>query len=433
MPRVSVLIPSYNHEQFLGEAIASVLGQTLADLELVIVDDGSRDGSRGVIESFGDARIVRHFQPNRGAHAALNQALELAAQESELVAILNSDDAYEPMWLERAAATLAEQPQAGFCSALLHIFGDGLPEQETWHRDWYQRALTSYRASGDFEASLLRANFVITTSNVVFRRRLVPPGGFRALRYVHDVDFLLRLAEQGSFALVEEELVRYRLHAANTIGESMRDDRRIVFEFGWILADLLERACVDEATAAELQDWVLRLALSLPQPAVAAVAVALFAPRAALRARGLGAELAPLESLLEHPPQFVATLIAAELDPSRTAQRALELAHAGLNRAYEDLNRAYEDQRRAREVEQEAYNSALQKMGDDNRLLEQAVRELQREYKRVRESRTYRLGQALTQTRGLRSALNLPLRVARIAREKGAAGTGHEPDGSQAR
>ena len=419
MPRISVLIPSYNHERFLGEAIASVLAQTHADLELVIVDDGSRDGSRAVIESFDDARIVRHFQENRGAHAALNKALELSSPESELVSILNSDDVYEPRWLERAAATLAEKPQAGFCSALLHIFGDGLPEQEAWHRDWYHRALSDYRISEDFEASVLRANFVITTSNLVFRRKLVPPGGFRALRYVHDVDFLLRLAEHSSFALVDEELIHYRLHAANTIGESMRDDRKIVFEFGWILADLLDRSCSDEATAAEFQAWVLRLALSLPQPAVAVVAVALFAPRAALRARGLGAELQPLERVLEGPSELVEKLTTSELDPRRSALTAHELA--------------YEELRRARELEHKAYNAALETMDRDNRLLEQAVHELQRENKRVRDSRTYRLGQALTQTRGVWSALNLPLRVARIARDKGVAVAGHEPDGSQAR
>jgi hypothetical protein len=419
MPRISVLIPSFNHERFLGEAIASVLAQTHADLELVIVDDGSHDGSRGVIEGFGDARIVSHFQKNRGAHAALNQALALASPESELIAILNSDDAFEPRWLERAAATLAEQPQAGFCSALLHIFGEGLPEQEAWHRDWYQRALMGYRLSGDFEASLLHANFVITTSNVVFRRALAPAGGFRALRYVHDVDFLLRLAEKSSFALVDEELVRYRLHAANTIGESIRDDRKIVFEFGWILADMLDRSCGDEATAAELQAWVLRLALALPQPAVAAVAVALFAPRAALRARGLGAELPPLESVLEGRQELVEKLIHAELDPRRNALSAQELA--------------YEELRRARELEHKAYNAALQTMDRDNRLLEEAVHFQQRENQRVLASRTYRLGQALTHTRGLWSALNLPLRMARIALDKPVAVAGHEADGSQAR
>jgi len=413
MPRVSVLIPSYNHERFIGEAIASVLAQTLGDLELVIVDDGSRDGSRGVIESFTDARIVRHFQENRGAHAALNKALELASPHSELVSILNSDDVYEPRWLEVAAATLAQRPRAGFCSALLDIFGAGLEQKQAWHRDWYQRALEIYRRSGDFETSLLRANFVITTSNLVFRRSLGhATGGFRALRYVHDLDFLLRLAERAEFALVEEQLVRYRLHAENTIGESQRDDRRIVFEFGWILADRLDRACTDARSAAQLEQWALSLSLSLPQPAVAAVALALFAPRAAQRVRGADADLSPLEELLEASHEVSERLIAAELDPRRLAVEQLQ---------------------RERDLEHKAFDSALQTMDRDNRLLEQAVRELERENKRVRESRTYRLGQALTQTRGLWSALNLPLRMARIAREKGVAVAAREPDGTQPR
>jgi hypothetical protein len=84
MPRVSVLIPSFNHEAFVGEAIESVLGQTLSDLELVIVDDGSSDGSRAVIERYTDARIVRQFQENCGrarGHQPCARAL-LAAERA---------------------------------------------------------------------------------------------------------------------------------------------------------------------------------------------------------------------------------------------------------------------------------------------------------------------------------------------------------------
>src|SRR5262245_3452772 len=127
MARVSVLLPSYNHEAFIGEAVASVLEQTLSDLELIIVDDGSTDGSWAAIERFDDARIVRHRQENRGAHAALNKASELASRESELVAILNSDDVWDPRWLEAASSALGLRSRAGFACALLRMTG---PEQD---------------------------------------------------------------------------------------------------------------------------------------------------------------------------------------------------------------------------------------------------------------------------------------------------------------
>jgi glycosyltransferase involved in cell wall biosynthesis len=419
MPRVSVLIPSFNHERFIGAAIESVLAQTLGDLELVIVDDGSSDGSRACIERYTDKRIVRHFQENQGAHAALNQALALASPESELVAILNSDDIYDPRWLEVAARTLEERG-AGFCSALLKLFGDAAEYQIEWQRNWYDEALDHYRRCGDLEASLLRANFITTTSNVVFRRSLLQPagGGFRCLRYVHDLDFFLRLAAHTTFALVEEELVHYRLHAANTIGESKRDDRRIVFEFGWILADVLERLVAGGADPHEVQQRALSLVQSLPQPAVAGVALTLLAPRAIPHAGGSAAAPSALADLLAPGHELVKQLIEAELDSRRPLLEALRKAH--------------EELLRAREIELKALNSALEVMDRDNRALDKAVRDLAAENTRVRHSRTFRLGLALTETRGLLSALRLPMRVARIALEKPQAVPKQAPDGSGA-
>jgi glycosyltransferase involved in cell wall biosynthesis len=79
LPAVSVVIPSYNHGRFIGEAVDSVLGSPFAELELVIVDDGSTDDTLQRLAAYRDDRRVRiEEQPNRGAHAALNRGLELA-------------------------------------------------------------------------------------------------------------------------------------------------------------------------------------------------------------------------------------------------------------------------------------------------------------------------------------------------------------------
>ena len=439
MPRVSVLLPSYNHEAFLREAVASVLGQTLTDLELVIVDDGSTDGSWALIEGFDDPRIVRHRQENRGAHAALNKAHELASAESELVAILNSDDAWDPRWLEVALGTLAARPAAGFCSALLRLIGPEQDPRMAWRRSWYQDALRGYRGSGDLEAALLRANFIMTTSNVVVRRdRYRAAGGFRALRYVHDLDFFLRLAGDSELALVEQELVTYRYHEANTIRETAHDERRIVFEFGWILADLLERVVARTPDPALRQRRVLDLVRAQPKPAVGAVALALLAPRAA-SVRETTRSRPPLEGLLREDDPVRSALVAAELDPRGTQVAEMEAAiadqlralaslergyaelqraYAELQRAYAELDRAYKELGQAREQELGAHRQML-KLAEDNRQeLERGIHALTAEVARLKRTRAFRIGEAISASHGLADALRLPLQLTRIALEK---------------
>ena len=97
---VSVVMPAYNHESFVGAALASVQEQSLLPRDFVVVDDGSTDRTAEVIASAEIPHLSLLRQENQGAHVALNRAIAVAA--GRWVAILNSDDAYEPRHLERA-------------------------------------------------------------------------------------------------------------------------------------------------------------------------------------------------------------------------------------------------------------------------------------------------------------------------------------------
>jgi glycosyltransferase involved in cell wall biosynthesis len=425
MARVSVLLPSYNHEAFIGEAVTSVLGQTLSDLELVIVDDGSTDGSWKRIEAFDDRRIVRHRQENRGAHAALNKAGELASPKSEFVAILNSDDVWSPRWLEAALGALEARPRAGFCCARLRLTGSEQDPKMAGRRAWYQDGLRRYRESGDLEASLLHANFIVTTSNVVVRHDLFrAAGGFRPLRYVHDLDFFLRLASESELAFVDEELVTYRCHPGNTIRETERDERSIVFEFGWILADVLERLVARTPDPEALEARVLALIAARPKPAIAAVALAILLPRcAAAASRGARTPPAPIEEILgdDHPVR--AAMTAAEVDPREVQIAGLESTIAKQLTALATLEHAYRDLERTREREL----VDLQKANDDRREMDRSLRAQNAEIERLKRTRSYLMADAIGRTRGLGDALRLPGRLARIALEKRASG---EPRGT---
>ncbi len=220
-PRVSVVIPSYNHERYLAETMGSVLGQRGVDLELVVVDDGSRDGSWALIQEFAerDGRLRPFRQENQGAHAAINAGLR--ACRGEFLAILNSDDRYHPDRL----ATLVDLAEAGagldfIATGLRLIDDDSEPITENVWLQEYQRMRAGAHANGLW-ATLLERNFTVSTSNFFFRRELFQAlGPIRPLRYNMDWDYALRayLRAPDRFAWRDDlELWDYRLHGSNTI------------------------------------------------------------------------------------------------------------------------------------------------------------------------------------------------------------------------
>jgi glycosyltransferase involved in cell wall biosynthesis len=220
-PCVSVVVPSYNHEPYLTQALASVLDQRGVDLELVIVDDGSHDKSWSLIEAIErqDVRVHAFRQTNQGAHAAINTGV--AHCHGEFIAILNSDDCYRPDRL----ATLAELASTGegkdfITTGLRLIDATG---QLISHHPWleeYHRMCRSAQANGLW-ATLLERNFTVSTSNFFVRRSLWHAlGPIRPLRYNMDWDYALRayLKAPERFAWYHDmELWDYRLHGDNTI------------------------------------------------------------------------------------------------------------------------------------------------------------------------------------------------------------------------
>lgn len=238
MPEISVVIPSYSHAAYLAEAVQSVLDQSAHDLELIVVDDGSKDNSLEVLAGFSDPRLQVFSQENQGAHAAINRGLHLAS--GEYLAILNSDDAYHPQRLEKCTQKLKENPSLSLVGSHIEVIDTqgkllgikhGYQDLSPWLLEMPER---SFRAGDDLGAALLAENYWSTTSNYVFSRRFWQQAGdFRSLRYTHDWDYALRLAQLGSQSLLPEPLVRYRVHPSNTIRENQA---AMIFEICWILA-----------------------------------------------------------------------------------------------------------------------------------------------------------------------------------------------------
>jgi glycosyltransferase involved in cell wall biosynthesis len=110
MPRVSVIIPTFNCARFLGRAIETALTQTYRDYELIVVDDGSTDETREVVASFG-SKLRYLYQPNGGVYSARNLALSSA--NGELVAYLDADDMWYPHKLDTQVAFLDAHKECG--------------------------------------------------------------------------------------------------------------------------------------------------------------------------------------------------------------------------------------------------------------------------------------------------------------------------------
>src|SRR5437764_13661053 len=113
MARVSVIIPAYNAAKTVGRAVDSVLAQTFADFELIVIDDGSTDSTAEVVQSRRDQRIRCITVANGGVASARNRGLDLAS--GDLVAFLDADDAWLPTKLERQSNLMMRRASLGLC------------------------------------------------------------------------------------------------------------------------------------------------------------------------------------------------------------------------------------------------------------------------------------------------------------------------------
>ncbi|MEO8275472.1 MAG: glycosyltransferase [Thermoanaerobaculia bacterium] len=271
-PSVSIVVPSYNHERFIAAAVASALAQSWRDLEVVVVDDGSTDGSREVVRALAtDPRLCFFEQENRGADAAIARGLDLA--RGEFLFILNSDDIFSADRVERLVAELENHPTAAAACSWIDIIDDAgeiIGRKEAWHTlpPWPQPVPgAGLNDLGRADLALLAGNFVSTTSNLALRRSVLPDLELLPLRYCHDWDLALQLARRG-LRVVEEPLVRYRVHPENTLREGAAGGSgiaRMHYEILWVIArhapELLAQAARDDRGRNDLR---ARFARSLP-------------------------------------------------------------------------------------------------------------------------------------------------------------------------
>lgn len=199
--KVAVIMPAFNAEALIGEAISSVVAQTFADWRLVVVDDGSSDGTVSVARSHADRRVQVIETEHRGLPAAARN-VGIAASTSDYVAFLDADDVWYPAKLERQVALLEERPDVG----VVYCLADGI-------RDGVRSPVESETPEGDIFERLVHGN-PIHNSSVVVRRALLESMGALdedpRLRGTEDYELWLRLSLVTRFACAYERLVAYR-------------------------------------------------------------------------------------------------------------------------------------------------------------------------------------------------------------------------------
>lgn len=219
-PKIAVVIPAYNHADYIGEAIASVLAQDWPELELHVLDDGSSDGTfdaaAQALEVPGGQRVVRRLarQANAGSATTLNRLI--AGVDADLVAILNSDDAWRPGRLAAMAASSAPGPVLAFSGVAFDADSEVAPGQS--FEDWYRGKLAYALSLPSCGFALVAANLAISSSNFLFSRDLFDRvGGFDpALPLTQDWAFLLKALRWAEPRLVPGRLLYYRSHATNS-------------------------------------------------------------------------------------------------------------------------------------------------------------------------------------------------------------------------
>ena len=337
-PRVSVILPSYSHASFVGQAVESVLSQSFGDLELIVTDDGSTDGTADRVRSICDPRINLEALPiNRGYSAALNASI--ARARGELIALHCSDDVFLPGKLERQVAFLDANPGVAAvfgkpvfvdkdgrdCLSNSHpfegIFIDDLPDRFAWLRHFF-----------------LQGNALCHPTALVRRTVYDEVGGYDPLlMQLQDYDFWIRVSSRHELKVLDEPLIAYRVlgEGRNTSWPCATTIRRTAWETRRVLRRYLnfDAALIGRVFGADFAE----LGLMADLPPRTALGLLLAArrgdpPRQALALELLEAAVAAGDPGISHS---MFSRLAGELDPFNlhwmdTERQAAERAQAGI-------------------------------------------------------------------------------------------------------
>ncbi len=246
-PLISVLLPVYNAERFISEAVESILGQTLEDFEFLIIDDGSTDGTLEILRRYErrDSRIRLWSRPNEGLAATLNELID--ASSGEFLARMDADDISRSERFARQVAYLRGHPESVLVGSRIRLIDpDGDPLCD-WCTEEEHEALEGVFLRGD------RRTTIAHPSIMMRRAAVLAVGKYRELRLLEEVDLYLRLGEIGRLANLPDVLLEYRIHDGN-MSRAALQDKRIDRDFRRLLQEVRRRRGLPEPNVEPDQD-----------------------------------------------------------------------------------------------------------------------------------------------------------------------------------
>ena len=218
MPKVSVIMPAYNAEKYISEAVESILNQTFSDFEFLIINDGSIDNTEKIIKSYGDERIVYvKNEKNMGIVDTLNRGLKLA--KGQYIVRMDADDISLPTRIEKQACFMDKQIEIGVLGTGVQIFGEYVEERERLFKT----------SDNELKAELL-FNSCIAHPTVMIRKSVLENN---KLEYNKEFggkeDFALwwEIAKVSKVATIPEILLRYRIHGNQITQKRSEHDREV--------------------------------------------------------------------------------------------------------------------------------------------------------------------------------------------------------------
>lgn len=217
-PTVSVIMPVFNAETYLEQAIISILEQSYTDFEFIIIDDGSSDNSLSIINKIADSdnRVKFISRPNKGLIFTLNEAINLSV--GDYIARMDADDISAPQRFEKQVSFLDAHPDyaaVGVLSILIDSDGDEIAAFGNWveHDDIDKAHIRGHGGAIIHPSSMIRAEVLRKVGN--YRE------GFKS---AEDIDLWLRVAEVGKLANIDERLFYYRQHL-DSVGHKQRTEQ----------------------------------------------------------------------------------------------------------------------------------------------------------------------------------------------------------------
>jgi len=201
MVKVSVIVPVYNGEKYIREAIDSILNQSYKDFEVIVIDDGSKDNTLSIIKEY-DGKIRWKSQKNKGQASAINEGIKMA--KGEYVAYLDADDVCMPERLKIQVRYLDEHPNVGLVySGCYLINGSG----------GIQRIMNAHL----YDDFVLLQKDYIARSTVMHRKKCLDEVGLfdESITGDDDWDMWIRISEKSRVGCIEKPLVKYRVHGEN--------------------------------------------------------------------------------------------------------------------------------------------------------------------------------------------------------------------------